>query len=394
MELAHFYQRNQLHRFTGHPNFRHFEFAIWLHTVARSLISVFVPIFLFQSGYSIVAIIIFYLAFNAIDVPLNFVVARVMRAIGARKTLMLGTLFTVAFFVLLGALPLAWWSLLILAFLEAAYDTFFWISHIYIFMEASREEANTAGTVGALEAIKRLAGIIGPIVGAVIVVMFGQSSLVLASIAVFALSVIPLFKLRHLTDVPVGRTPSIREFFASRREKQDYSAMALWGIHSFIEGILWPLFIFTVFGTIGSVALVPAIVSLGTALFSYGAGRLTKRYGVRMVVVGSAVVACMWVLRLTLLDPALYYASALIVGAFSLLVAIPIDVRIVSRALTSGSLAAATYRNAAAMVLRIPLCVVLIIVTNVFNFGFALAAVSLLGIIASITLNNKKDPLM
>lgn len=382
MQLTYFYHRHHLHRLAKHPDFYFFELAIWLHTLARSLIAVFVPILLFKSGYSISSIIIYYLVFNVIDVPLNFAVDNLVRKIGARKVMILGTLATIAFFGLLGVLPPGNWPLLfLLAFLAAAYDTLFWIAHIYIFIEANREGLDTGETVGALESVRKLASVAGPLVGALILVTMGKVSLVIASATIFVLSIVPLFKMHHIHDLPNKKRPSFREFFSNPQEKRNYLSIALLGIHNEVDGILWPLFIFTIFGTIESVAAVPVIVSLSTALFSYLAGKLTKQYRTRMIVVGSLTVACVWILRLTLQNTPIYYATVFLVGIFSLLVSIPIDVNIAARGLKIDSLAAATYRNTTSMSLRIPLYIALALSVEVFKISFGVAASSLFIII-------------
>lgn len=386
MQLAHFYNRHRLYRLSRHPDLHYFELAIWLHTLARSLISVFVPILLLESGYSLSEVIIFYLLFNAIDIPLNFVVERVMRKIGARKVMILGTIATIAFFGLLGALPPDNWPLLwLLALLAAVYDTLFWISHVYLFIEVNREGVDSGKTVGALEGIRQLANISGPLVGAAILIIFGKGLLAIASVCIFAISIIPLFKMRHVRDLPNEKRLTLSEFFSTPQERKNYLTLALWSIHDEVDGIIWPLFIFTIFGTIGSVAAVPVIVSISTIFFSYLAGKLTKQYGTRMVIVGSLIIACIWILRIIIPDTFLYYVSIFAVGIFSLLVTIPIDAGITARGIKIGSLAAATHRNTVSMILRVPLYIALILLVDVFKLSFGIAALSLI-IVFYITL--------
>ncbi len=386
MQLAHFYNRHRLYRLSRHPDLHYFEFAVWLHTLARSLISVFVPILLLEAGYSISEVIIFYLLFNTIDIPLNFIVERVMRKIGARKVMILGTIATIAFFGLIGVLPPNNWPLLIfLVVLMAVYDTLFWISHMYLFIEINREGIDSGSSVGAIEGVRQLANIAGPLVGALILVVFGKGYLAVASILIFALSVIPLFKMRHVRDLPNERKVSIRESYSDPKDRKNYFILALWSVHDEVDTILWPLFIFTVFGTIESVAIVPVLVSISTIIFSYMAGKLVNRYGLRMITVGSMVVAGIWLLRLTVTNPFLFYASIFVVGISSLLVTIPIDTTITSTGLKLGSLATATQRNIVSMILRIPMYIVLLLLVNIFKVSFGIAAACLI-VIPYITL--------
>lgn len=395
MQITHFYHRHHFHRLAGHTNFRLFELGIWLHSLAQSLVWVFVPIILLRTGYSVTNILIFYLIFNIIDVPLNFVAAYLMRVIGARKVLLLGIGSVIVFFILLNFLSFGNWPLLILlAFLAAVYDTFFWVSHIYIFIEINREKGLDAGnTTGALEATRKLANVIGPIVGAILLTVFGKASLLVFSIMLNALAISVLFKMRHIADIPKG-TFSFRGFFTGLKEKRDFISMAFWGVHNEVDSILWPLFIFIVFGSIGSVAAVPVIVSLTTAIFSYIAGRLTKKYSLRMIAMGSALIALTWVLRVVFENGIFYYATVFFIGFFSLLVIIPIDRSIVESGLNKGSLAASTYRNAVAMFSRIPLYIILLFLLEVFKVSFGLAAVSVFAVLFVTLILNQRLRMM
>jgi len=378
MQLIQFYYRHRLHRLASHPDLHFFELAIWLHTLARSLISVFVPILLLTIGYPLGTVIVYYLIYNVIDVPLNFVAAGLIRRTGARNVLILGTLATIAFFALLGGLPPGDWVLLVtLAILAAVYDTCFWVAHIYLFNEANRDGMDTGETVGALEAIRHLAAVAGPAVGALVLLVGGKVPLVATSIAIFVLSIVPLFKLKHIRNIPREKMVSFREFFKDGRERRNYLSLMLFGIHSETEGVLWPIFIFALFGTFKAVAAVPIIVALTTVVFSYTVGKFTKKYQARMIAVGSILIMCMWILRLTVHDTLIYYATVFLVGLFSLLVSIPVDGAVTARGVEMGSLAASMYRNAASMSGRVLLFAVLALVVGVFHVSFILAVVSL-----------------
>lgn len=383
MQLLAFYHRHRLHRLASHPDLHRFELAIWLHTLARSLIAIFVPVLLVQTGYSITQVMVYYLVYNAIDVPLNLLAGRLVRGIGARWVLILSTLVTMAFFGLLGALPPGHWPLLmVLALLAALYDTFFWVAHIYIFIEANREGLDTGETAGALEGVRKLASIVGPAVGAFFLVGSGKLTLALVSIAIFALSMLPLFRLRGIADKPTEKRLPLRDFFREPQERRDYLSMALFGVHDDVNGVLWPLFIFLVLGTFGAVAAIPIIIAATSVVFSYAVGKLTRKYHFRMMMIGSAFVGCLWLLRLVIHDPTFYYITVFLMGLLSLMVNIPLDGSIAARALRIGSLSAAIYRNTAGMFMHVILYGILALAVGVFNLSFVLAALGVFLLLA------------
>lgn len=383
MQVVHFYHRNQLHQLSKHPDFSYFELAIWLHTLALSLISVFIPIILLKSGYTIGQVILYYLLHNVIDVPFNFFVGWLIHIIGSRWTLILGTLAVIAFFGLLGALPPQNWILLaLLAFLAALYDTLFWISHIYIFIEANREHLDTGEAVGSLEGIRKFASILGPILGAFILITAGKMPLTIVSIAIFSLSIVPLFKMRHVRNMPVGKRLGFSDFFSNIKEKSNYLSRGLWGIHSEAEDTLWPLFIFLTIGTLEAVAAVPTVVSVTTIFFSFFIGKLTNKHASKMIIIGSFFIAFSWILRLTFHDFNLYYATVFVVGFFSLLIALPLDRNIVAHGLEVDSLSVAIYRNTVSMSFHVLLYGVLAVLVEIFKVSFMIAAVSVFLILA------------
>lgn len=376
MQLTHFYHRHHLHRYAKYADLHHFELTIWLHTVARSFIAVFIPILLYQAGYSVTAILTFYLCYFLIDVPLNFAVKKLIQHIGARKTMILGTFATMAYFGTLAFLPPQnWVFLLILALLAAIYDTLFWVAQIYLFTEANRGDIDTGRSSGSLEAIRKLAHIIGPIVGGLILISIGKDALIAASVIIFIISIIPLYRLRHVQDLPHENPVSPLQFLTQPQSLRDHLALGLFSVSDQVNEIILPLFIFILLGSIEAVAALPVILSLSMAIFSFLFGKLTKQYGAMMIALGSLFIAWLWLIRLFFPYPSVYFISIFFFGLLILPVAIPLDTNIINRGLKLGSLTASTYRNIFSMVLGIPLYFILIFSQNRYQVGFSLAAI-------------------
>jgi len=155
-------------------------------------------------GYSIQNVLLYYLLYNILDVPLNFIAHFLVKKFGAKKIMILGTVFTIGYFFILNGLgPNNFGTLILLAIFAAIYDTSYWVSHIYIFYEANlKEHLDSGRSVGSLQVIRRLGELLGPGVGALILIFFDESLLIYASIFIFLLSIIPLFKLKHVNDIP------------------------------------------------------------------------------------------------------------------------------------------------------------------------------------------------
>jgi MFS family permease len=360
-----------------------FELSIWLHVFARSLVTIFIPIFILQAGYDVTLVIVYYLVYNAVDVPLNFFARFLVRRIGARWVIALGTLFSICFFLILRILGAGDTAMLfVLAGVAAFYDAFYWVAHLYLFIESDRGHTDAGKSTGVLYAVKTAAGFIGPALGAGVVLLFSESALIWVSIIVFVLSLAPLIYVNDFSDKPKVPQRSFRDFFSNWKEKRNYLLTSLYSLHGSAEGVLWPLFIFIIFGNLGSVALVPIIISLTAILFSYITGKIAKNERDWIISLGAVLIALIWILRIFFQTTFFLYGSIFLVGFFSLFVGIPIDSNIFTRAKSVDALDASTYRNAFSMFSKFLLYSFLALIIGVFKVSFVVAAISMFALLA------------
>lgn len=380
MQLFHTYHS---HRFDKlfHSDFWQFEFSVWLHVVARSFVAVFVPILILQTGFSIREVMVYYLIFMIIDVPLNFVGRWLVETIGARKVIMLGTCALIAFSLLLLELSVSWVLLIILAFFAALYDAMYWVAHIFLFIESVDDPNESGESTSLLYIVKRIAGLLGPAIGAGMLLLWGDTGVLLLSIVVLGLSLIPLFMARHIPDKPKKKHLSWKEFFSSWKQKRNYLTMGFFAIHGSAESVVLPLFIFMTFESIESVSAIPIIISIAAIVFSYTTGKLRGEGREKLIVAGASLIALVWLIRLFVQLPLLYYVTIFMVGIFSLMISLPLDSNMFAYGKQKDALSTAMYRNAFAMGFKILFYAVMTALLYIFHVGFAIAALSMLGIV-------------
>lgn len=264
----------------------------------------------------------------------------------------------------------------------AIYDTFYWIAHLYIFMHCSKNDDNVSGDASVLSITRKLASFSAPILGALILFFFDRKILISTSIFFLILSVIPLLKIKNVPDKPRRKQKNFREFFSSWDVVKDYLILCFYGIHSATEDIIWPLFVFLFFSDINSVAAIPVIVSLTTMFFTYWAGKINKKRRGCLMIFGGVSMVIVWLLRLILENSLFYYFSIFLISLFSILISIPLDSEIFEKGEKIDTLSASTWRNTASMLFRVLLYGTLIVLVNVFNISFILAALSILVVVA------------
>lgn len=396
MQLFHSYHHHRFDKFLP-SDFWLFELSIWMHVLARSLITVFVPILMIKIGYEIGEVMFYYFTYTVFVAPLNFFAGWTTRKIGARFTIILGTIATIAFFISFSQLtPDNWPLLILLAIFAAFYDTFYWVAHLFLFIKSNQETADAGKNTGILYIVKKLGALLGPAFGALILIFSNQQILIVASIVIFILSIIPLLKVDDFKDKPETRRLPFKEFFKPLREKKNYISVALYSMHISAEYVLWPIFIFMLFGTIKSVAAVPIIVSITAMVFSYFASKVQRCDREKMIIIGSALVAIVWLLRITTDTTLLFYISVFLMGLFSLLISLPLDSNLFTRGKERDPLTASMYRNFISMLPRIILYGVLALAVNVFQVSFLVAALCMFGLMIVnyifLTWNKKQLP--
>ncbi len=349
-----------------------FELTVLLHAFGQALVSVFIPIFLYKLGFSLSEIAVFYILFNFIDVPLNLVAAKIIQKEGARFVVILGLFSQVAYFIILYNLQHNWTMLLLLAIFIAIFDSFYWVAHLYIFASAAHKSKVIRTDVGFLKAIRLLGGLFAPLIGAWVLGVSDQKTLIFFSTVVIFASLLPLFRMRHLKFVPENSDISPEKFFSSTNEKANYFLSALQAVVEEVETAILPFFIFFTFGNLGSVALVPVLIALAELMLSYWIGQLSLKKNIfKLISLGSFSIAMIWLIRLKFMFSLNYILlSVFAVALLLILIIVPIEVSIFQRSQVTDELASVTYLNLVHMFARGVLYTILFLCGTYFFGAF------------------------
>lgn len=376
MQLLSLYNNTKRHRVID-KELKLFELSVWLHAFSRALISVFFPILLLNLGFSLSEVIIYYFLYNIIDIPLNFLARWLIKKIGARLVIIISSFLSVSFFLALYGLTAGDWMLLVItAILAALYDAFYWVAHIYLFINCSKNDDNISKDTSALAIVRGLGSIMAPALGAGILIFLSSRSLIVTSTIILIISIVPLLSIKNLRDKP--KVKKEKRFLKNKNILQDYISVGLFGIHESVEGVIWPVFIYILFKNIESVAILPMIVAISSMIFTYFIGKTPKEKRSTTIVMGGFLIALTWILRLVLDNTLFYYLSVFMVGFFAVLVNIPLDSDIYEKGEKIDALSASTYRNAFSMGGKAVLYLVLMILLNIFNTSFLTAVACLL----------------
>jgi MFS family permease len=393
MSLRHYYNYHS-HFTKFFDNDLHlFELSVWVQAFALSLVSVFVPIILWNIGLDIKSIVGFYLLFNAIDVPLNFVAQRFIELYGARTALIVAIFCELAFFTTLFTMDSSFWHILVLAICLAVFDTFYWVGHLYIFVQAARKNSLIRDDIGMLRVIRMVGGICAPFIGAMILIIANQQTLIFIAGLCMALSLIPLFKMRRLKFIPQEKSLSPDQVLSAPRERVNYGSEVLVGVKAELEDTIWPFFVFLTFASITTVSYLPMIVSFAGLIIVFVTAHFSLKRRVYTFVSSAAfLIALTWIFRMGFYDSKIFViASAFLVAIIRLLIEVPLEVNIFERSKRIGALASVTYLNMSRMLGRALLYLILFSVfifsSRIDNTGLYFATAFVVVIFAMLILS-------
>ncbi len=287
-----------INRFFKHRHFwRHASFdelsQIYISTFFRmmaiSIVGIFVPIFLYDLGYSLAAIFGFYVAYfvarTILHIPVGYLVAR----IGPKHTMILSYCMQLIFSVLLLTLSEYGWWLWVIASLWAAANNLFFVAYHVDFSKVKHSD-HGGKEMGFANIIQRVGGVVGPIIGGVVATIFGPQYIFLAMMVFLLVGVVPLLS----TAEPVKQKQKIRfRNLPLRRIRRDLISYAGLTISHQISVTLWPLYISlfalgaNVYLELGFLSSIGFIVSIFTA---FAIGKIVDRRKGRELLHFSAVV--------------------------------------------------------------------------------------------------------
>lgn len=264
---------------------------------AASLIGVFVPVFLYETGFAIWEILLFYFLRSAWFLVLAVALIPVLKRISDKMMMSLSIPFLILFFLGLSRLDGPGFLFWALPACVALYMLLFW-NGFHLDFSGSADEDKVGREVGMRNMFMMLANFAGPLAGGALIVAFGFSMTFVIGSMLLLLALVPLF------------------FFPSRKMPEDMSWSRIW---SYIKSpktaafrtsaigfanekmatwIVWPLFVFI---AIGSVEKFGALYSFGfllAAVMTFLMGKMTDHgSGKRIMRIFVPFEALIWVLK-------------------------------------------------------------------------------------------------
>ena len=213
--------------------------SIAIRAFAFSLAGVFIPVYLYQLGYSFTTIFLFYGILGLVTAVFSLVSVKVFSKFGLKHCMLISIPFLIILFALLYTLETFGWNPLLLSLIYGVQAAFFWVPY-HIDFTRSSDKKQRGMQVGFSKIIASIFAAMGPLAGGLILAFFGFHILFI-TVGIFLIgSIIPLFLTKELHQ-PFHF--SLKEFFQGQKLKE-VSAFIGHGMEMRMGWVVWPLFIF------------------------------------------------------------------------------------------------------------------------------------------------------
>jgi len=213
--------------------------SVAIKAFALSMISIFIPVYLYQLGFSFATIIAFFGVVSLTSVIFSIPVSKLASKKGFKHTILYSVPFLIVAYILLYTIEQFGWWVYLPAILIGVSKSLFWTSYHVDFAFFSNKRKR-GSQIGNAKIFISLFSVLGPIIGGITLAFFGFKLLFLVVSGILFFSTVPLFMSKDIHD-PIDF--SVKEVFKNRKWK-DFLGFFGNGVESRMGITLWPLFAF------------------------------------------------------------------------------------------------------------------------------------------------------
>lgn len=252
-------QKNHFWRTVGFDELSELYISNLLRVIALAIFMVFVPYYLYQEGYSAVAIFMLFGIFLTTRVIADFCAGYFVARFGPKHTMVVSSILQIVSVMFLLTVPTFHWSIVLLAVPWGASNSFFFIAYHVMFSKI-KHTPKAGAEIGHMMTYEKIGGLLGPIIGGLLGTVFGPQYIFLLAMALFFGSLWPLF----LTKEPVVTRQKLDfKSLPLHKVKNDVISYSFMGIENTLCLNIWPFYV-AVFVLSGAVyAQLGALSALG-----------------------------------------------------------------------------------------------------------------------------------
>lgn len=267
-----------------------------LRMTALHMASGFISIYLYQIGYPIAHIALFWVAFYLFKVMIAIPCASLVARIGPKHSILVSNILYIPALISFALLPIVGaWAFIPILFFEGMSAVIYSIGHNVDFSKVKNFE-HAGKEIAFMNIVEKVAAGLSPVIGGAIALFFGPQVVLIVSASLFLIAATPLF----LTGEPIqpGKRLNLKAI-PWRLIRRHGFAQGVVGFDYFIAGSAWSLFITAV--VVGAhvgdeiyiiTGMISSVVIFVSLIASYAYGRfIDNKHGRSLLLISGVMVS-------------------------------------------------------------------------------------------------------
>ena len=218
-------------------NYVKFNIFSFISTFARSLIEIFISLYLFKNGFSIKSILIFYLLENMFSLFISYLFVKIGEKHSYSLVMCIGIISFTILQIVLNNLVHSYLYIIIISLLYTMYRRGYWVARKFYITKIIPSK-NSTESFSIVLVLTEIASILSGIVGGLLLDNLGITILTIISSLLLIISVIPLIKIKYKSDnKKIELIKNIKRF-----DKSNYLAFSLYEINNLLI-FIFPIYI-------------------------------------------------------------------------------------------------------------------------------------------------------
>jgi MFS family permease len=277
-----------------------------LRTFAVALIGIFLPVFLFLEtqeyfgrGIHIgfYGVIMYFFIHRFVVTLFLLPAAKIISKIGFRWSIFLANIVLISLLGLLSLSDNIFWLIPLAAFLHGIQNPLYWLSYRSLF--AREGVLSSLGREVGFSAIStQLASIAGPVLGGVIIAIWGFPSLFIVAFIVVIISGVPFFLMPKHKHEYAAKLKDVLEWLKKPKHRNEELAFLGRRIDDFVWSLFWPIFVYLILGNFEKQGLLASLGLVTSTVMVYIAGRIfDTRHSLKAYKFGVYANSIIWLIR-------------------------------------------------------------------------------------------------
>lgn len=266
-------KRRHFWRDVGFDELTELYISNMLRTFAVSVLMVFVPFYLYQLGYPVYLIFVFFAFYFSGRLITDIGAAYFIARFGPKHSMVVGCVLQITVAAMLMSLGDHHWPFWLIGPLFGASASFFYVAY-HVEFSKIRHAQHSGKEIGNMQIFQQIAAIAGPLVGGAAGSLLGPQYIFIIASVVLLASLWPLFRSAEPVQL---RQKLYFNAIPFKQTARDYLSYVGLGIENTLCINLWPLYV-SLFALTGSIYAQLGALTSFSVLASIGSAHIIGKY--------------------------------------------------------------------------------------------------------------------